>query len=54
MIVARKVKPAPATVGLAWDGTRLWAGDWEGRAIYMLDGTMLRSRATMRPVASSG
>lgn len=29
MIVTERPKPSAATVGLAWDGTRLWAGDWE-------------------------
>ena len=37
MIVLERPKPTAATVGLAWDGTRLWVGDWEERAIAMLD-----------------
>jgi len=37
MIVSERPKPTAATVGLAWDGTRLWAGDWEERSIASLD-----------------
>jgi hypothetical protein len=37
VIVSQISKPTAATVGLAWDGTRLWAGDWEERLIAALD-----------------
>jgi hypothetical protein len=37
VIVTERPKPTAATVGLAWDGTRLWAGDWEERRITSLD-----------------
>jgi hypothetical protein len=37
VIVSELAKPTPATVGLAWDGSRLWAGDWEARSIAPLD-----------------
>ena len=37
MIVSERPKPSMATVGLAWDGTRLWTGDWEARSIASLD-----------------
>jgi len=37
VIVSEVPKPTAATVGLAWDGTRLWSGDWEERTIAALD-----------------
>jgi hypothetical protein len=37
VIDSERPKPSAATVGLAWDGTRLWAGDWEERFIAPLD-----------------
>lgn len=37
MIVSERPKPTTSTVGLAWDGTRLWAGDWEEQRIVSLD-----------------
>jgi hypothetical protein len=37
VIVSERPKPSAATVGLAWDGTRLWSGDWEQCFIASLD-----------------
>jgi streptogramin lyase len=37
MSVITKPKPATSTVGLAWDGSRLWAGDFHGQTISLLD-----------------
>lgn len=37
MIVSERAKPTSGTIGLAWDGTRLWAGDREERRITSLD-----------------
>ena len=37
MIVTTRSKPTAATVGLAWDGSRLWAGDFDARTISSLD-----------------
>jgi hypothetical protein len=37
VIESERPKPTSATVGLAWDGTRLWAGDWEEHRIASLD-----------------
>jgi hypothetical protein len=37
MIVSERRKPTPATVGLAWDGKRMWVGDWQDSFIAALD-----------------
>jgi outer membrane protein assembly factor BamB len=37
MIVTTRPKPTAATVGLAWDGTRLWAGDFDSHSLVVLD-----------------
>lgn len=37
MIVLTRPKPAPTIVGLAWDGIRLWAGDWKEQALLELN-----------------
>jgi hypothetical protein len=37
VIVDERPKPTARTIGLAWDGTRLWAGDWEECRIASLD-----------------
>jgi hypothetical protein len=37
MIVTSRSKPAASLVGLAWDGSKLWAGDHESRAVLELD-----------------
>jgi hypothetical protein len=37
VIESERPKPTAAAIGLAWDGTRLWAGDWEERSIASLD-----------------
>jgi len=37
MILSHHQKPALGVIGLAFDGTRLWAGDWEESAVYELD-----------------
>jgi hypothetical protein len=37
MIVTTRPKPATSTVGLAWDGSRLWAGDHQEQRLYILD-----------------
>lgn len=41
MIVATMGKPSASTVGLAWDGARLWAGDFDAQSLFQLenDGT---------------
>jgi len=36
MITHTFPKPAPSVVGLAWDGSSLWAGDWESRTLMRL------------------
>jgi len=36
MIVTTRPKPSGATIGLAWDGSRLWAGDFDGQVLLML------------------
>jgi len=37
MITHTLAKPAPNIIGLAWDGTALWAGDWETCTLFRLD-----------------
>lgn len=37
MIVTTRSKPSAGTLGLAWDGTRLWASDFEARTVMALD-----------------
>jgi len=37
MILSHHQKPASGVIGLAFDGTRLWAGDWDASAILELD-----------------
>ncbi len=37
MIVSQRRKPAAGVVGLAFDGSKMWAGDWETSAIFDLD-----------------
>jgi outer membrane protein assembly factor BamB len=37
MIVTTRPKPAASTVGLAWDGSRLWAGDHQSQSLYALN-----------------
>ena len=37
MILSQLQKPASGVIGLAFDGPRLWAGDWEASAILELD-----------------
>src|SRR5579864_1613808 len=36
MIVTTRAKPSAAAIGLAWDGSRLWAGDFEARSLSAL------------------
>jgi hypothetical protein len=35
--VTTRSKPSAGTLGLAWDGARLWAGDYEERSVSALD-----------------
>jgi len=37
MIATTRPKPAPTTIGLAWDGTTLWAGDHASQRLMRLD-----------------
>jgi hypothetical protein len=37
MILSQHHKPAPGVIGLAFDESRLWAGDWDASAILELD-----------------
>jgi hypothetical protein len=37
MILSQLQKPASGVIGLAFDGTRLWAGDWETSSVFELD-----------------
>jgi hypothetical protein len=37
VIVSERPKPTAGTVGLAWDGTRLWAGDRDECSVAALD-----------------
>src|SRR5438445_13225723 len=37
MITTTRRKPSASTIGLAWDGSHMWAGDYEARSIFELD-----------------
>jgi hypothetical protein len=49
MIVTTRSKPSASTVGLAWDGAHLWAGDYDSQSLYLLEDDGSKNEAFAAP-----